>query len=296
MQATTLAVLSDLHVDLKDHPASWDLAKRAFALAAKTKADHVVICGDIFDGASVMVRDREKVSQALRKLGLWHRDRLSIVIGNHDVFHLAGRSSEWGKVRRVLKALGRRAQRHYEMFCHWIDDLLDADDLLAKGDRFPFRKDLGDVTLVGADTTSYSTWTSTIGYWRKADDAAVRRGLADACQRRVLAIHHPPDEGEEENLITQARRVRADQKISFGFPSADFKSLVRLADGVGLDAILCGHIHTNGGDPWNWRVGKSTRAYMMGRTGGMDGAIPSFGVLTIPRKGALRWRTIRVTK
>jgi hypothetical protein len=82
-----IAVLSDLHVDTSIAPASWDLARCALKSAVRSGADHVVLAGDTFDCATAMLRDRAALQAYLVQLGLWHRDRLTVIVGNHDVHH-----------------------------------------------------------------------------------------------------------------------------------------------------------------------------------------------------------------
>lgn len=106
-----IAVVSDNHIDIEVEPDSWELAKAAFKKVAAANVDHVVIAGDLFDCATAMHRDRDQVERFLSRLGLWHRDRLSIVVGNHDIFQgeelrTAKQGSKEGGGRRH-KARGR---------------------------------------------------------------------------------------------------------------------------------------------------------------------------------------------
>ena len=75
-----IAVLSDLHIDRDVDARSWDLARTAVAAALAQQPDHVVIAGDVFDRARAQDADRTTVKRHLARLGLWHRDRLTIVV------------------------------------------------------------------------------------------------------------------------------------------------------------------------------------------------------------------------
>ena len=86
-----IAVLSDQHIHSAADSASWQLASRAFALAATF--DHVILAGDTFDSAAAFLNDRDRTRDLLVELGLWHRDRLTVLVGNHDIFHLPHRGS-----------------------------------------------------------------------------------------------------------------------------------------------------------------------------------------------------------
>ncbi len=286
-----IAVLSDQHIDCEAEPASWDLAREAFKAAVKAKADHVVLVGDTFDCASAMERDRERVEKYLRKIGLWSADRLTVVVGNHDIFHTPHRG---GLVRRALefaKAATADAQESYDTFCDWAGQLARAEHLLAgDDDLFPLAKDLGDTMLLAADTTSATTGHSANGFWRKKDDARLHAVRIRRGQSSVLAIHNAPF---QSSLFSINDWIGGEDVA--GFPAADFRRLERFADKRKLDTIVCGHIHAMGeDDPWEWTVGKQATAYLMGRTGGVHESEPVIGILTALADGSTRWKEIEL--
>jgi 3',5'-cyclic AMP phosphodiesterase CpdA len=257
-----------------------------FKAATAANVDHVVLAGDTFDCATAMQRDRDRLEKYLRKLGLWHRDRLTVVVGNHDIFHTPHRGSiparliEWANIATVA------GQENYDEFSEWVSDLSGDEDALDEDDAFPLAKDLGDVMLLSADTTSRNTVNSGNGFWPAdqgalLEDVEVRKG-----QAKLLAIHHPPVKGD---LIDIGKLLNDD--FSVGFNPPDFRRLKRAIDSLELDAIVCGHIHDNGGDPWTWAVGKrEVPAFMMGRSGGFDDSSATFGVLTVKAGSKPKWK------
>ncbi len=280
-----LAVLSDLHIDREADRDSWELAAEAFAAVARHGPDHTVIAGDTFDSASALERDCERVERRLRRDGLWHRDRLSVIVGNHDIFHTPHRGSPWHRARELARSVTADAQESYDLFTEWIADLVPRRARFWPDDPFPFCKDLGDLGLLGADTTGSDTAHSVNGYWRNREDAAARR-IATG-KRRVLAVHHPPERDDERTVVGQLVKGYA-----FGFPDNDFDRLQDFAEDVALDVIACGHIHVGG--ERSWTVARRTRVFRAGETGGVHGAIPSFLMLEIPRRGAVRCRRVRI--
>lgn len=279
-----LAVLSDLHIDRDADRDSWELAKEAFAAVARYKPDHTAIVGDLFDSASALERDCERVKRRLRRDGLWHRDRLSVIVGNHDIFHTPHRGSPWHRAREVARVAAADAQEAYELFTGWIADLVPRRARFWSDDPFPFCKDLGVVGLIGADTTGRDTAHSVNGFWRKQEDEAARELAAG--ERRVLAIHHSPERVPERTLVGQLTYGYA-----FGFPGRHFDRLKKFADDADVDAIVCGHIHVGGAR--SWRIGRRTKVFRAGETGGVHGATPSFLVLEIPKRGQVRCRRVR---
>jgi predicted phosphodiesterase len=287
--AVRFALLSDLHVWRAAEPDSWALALQALDAAANAGVDHVILAGDVFDCATAFEEDSSRLRAELVRRRLWSSRRLTIVVGNHDIFHTPHHGGTLRKLREYARIPGADAQGNYDAFCEWAGDLVSARDRLDDDDDlFPFAKQIGHVVLFAADTTGPDTAYSVNGYWSPDDDEALRRVETNGL-RSVLAIHHPPEQDEERHLVGQAR-----EGYAFGFPRSDFRRLTRFADDYSLDAVVCGHIHDNGGEPWTWTFGDGTRAFMMGRTGGVHGASPVIGILEVPERGAVKWRIRRV--
>jgi predicted phosphodiesterase len=293
--ALRIAVLSDQHVDSKVDGDSWELAKKAFRSVARAKVDHAVIVGDLFDSSSAMLRDRAKVEQYLRRHGLWHRDRLSIVVGNHDVFHTAHRGTWRQRAAEFLKIATEDAQASYDAFTDWAGQLAHSSDRLdGERDLFPLEKKLGHVCIWAADTTAATTDRAGNGYWPKADDTLLRKAARNSNgERRVLAMHHPVYLDEEQTI----RQLLKGDFCHFGFPPAEFRRLKRFLSDARVDVVVAGHIHADDQERWSWKIGGSkskTEVRLCGRTGGVHGATPCFGLLEVPEQGALTWREIKI--
>jgi hypothetical protein len=284
-----IAVLSDQHIDTDVAPQSWDLAKAVFEAVAAARVDHVVLAGDTFDCSSAMCRDSEKVRRFLKKLGLWHRDRLTILPGNHDIYHTALHGDWQHGVTEFLNT--GDAQETYEAFCDWAGELASADDQLDSDDLFPMVKVLDHVRLWAVDTTASMFASSANGYWSAVDDSILRGDTEIRAERRVLAMHHPPYPDDEQKLTTTI----FGGQLPFGFPSVEFNRLRRFIVDAGVDAVVCGHLHDPGDGEWAWEIARTRcPAFLMGRTGGMHDQAPCFGVLTVPKHGKTKWKTVTI--
>jgi 3',5'-cyclic AMP phosphodiesterase CpdA len=264
-------ILSDLHLDRKAAPTSWSLMRKAFHSALEHKADHVVIAGDVFDSPAAMQNDASELKAELRKLGLWDPARLSIVPGNHDVFQFSHRSPwhihPWG------------ARGAYEAFCRWSAELVPAESRLRWDDPYPYVKTIRNVVLCGIDSTARTAGDSTKGFFHKGDEHRIRERLADRSAPVVLAVHHPVEQNSDRD------------RIKWGFDRDDFQRLRKLADDLGIVAVVCGHLHYSGGAPREWNIGADTAVYMLGSTGGL-GSRPEIGLLTLGRARA--WERVRL--
>jgi predicted phosphodiesterase len=294
-----IAVLSDQHIHRAAQPASWELAQRAFRIAARY--DHIVLAGDTFDSATAFENDHERVRDHLVKRGLWHRDRMTVVPGNHDFFHTPHRGTKASKAaefgRKALSPTRRALVREpiiERAFDAWAGALTTPADRLHTRRPFPMRKMLGHVALYAADTAPRRLLSCANGFWRSEADALLRAATPEAEERRVLAIHHPP---KETRMVGAEHALRSLQKwrviTPFGFPPKNFARLAQFAEEAQLDAVVCGHIHA--AKAYQWEVAHTTvPAFMVGRSGGLNKRSPIVGVLTVPVRGAVSWREVPI--
>lgn len=294
-----IAVLSDQHIHRSASPASWALAQRAFRAAARY--DHVVLAGDTFDSATAFENDHEAVRDYLAKLRLWRRDRLTVVPGNHDLFHtphhgsLPARLTEYAKTALSFDAKGLVRDATVERdFDAWARELTTAADRLDTQRPFPMRKKLGHVALYATDTAPRRTLSAANGFWRREFDALLRDATPEAHERRVLAIHHPPKQSKQTSVAYAARSIaRGRLTYPVAFPPKNFARLAKFVDDAALDAVVCGHIHA--AKTYQWPVGQSkVPAFMVGRSGGLHGRPPMMGVLDVPARGDVTWREVAV--
>lgn len=279
-----IAVISDLHIDKRREPRSWDIAQAAFRAA--TPADHVLVAGDLFDSASAMRSDRAAVKRMLRQFGIWHPERITFTVGNHDIFEVGHRGHPGHRVLDGLRALGARAQANLDLVSDWFGELVPQRDRLFSNALFPYKRSLEGTTIVAADSTASDTLASAQGSWTPEEDQGVRCLFRRTRGARLLAIHNPPEEeGGELSLIERV------QGYVDGFPGDDFERLKRLADDLRLSAVLAGHVHE--ADRWSWTLGAGTKVHVMGRTGGLCSA-PILGFIDFPKSGKLRWCTAKL--
>lgn len=79
-----IAHISDLHLNTIYSDSNLKQIKQLIKYSLENKADHLVITGDLTDNASE--KDFEILRNLFKKNDLLTSDRLSLVIGNHDIF------------------------------------------------------------------------------------------------------------------------------------------------------------------------------------------------------------------
>jgi hypothetical protein len=229
-----------------------------------------------------MRRDRGAVERMLRQFGLWHPERISFTVGNHDIFEVGHRGHRGHRLLDGLRVLGARAQENLELLSDWFGELVPQRDRYFSNALFPYKRALDGVTIVAADSTASDTLASAQGSWTREEDQGVRSLFRRTRGARLLAIHNPPEKAN--GSLSLLDRV---QGYVDGYPSDDFQRLERLADDVRLETVLAGHIHET--DRWTWTLGERTKVRVMGRTGGLC-SVPMVGFLDVSGLNT-RWRT-----
>jgi 3',5'-cyclic AMP phosphodiesterase CpdA len=285
--AVQIAVLSDLHVDAELDPGSLDCAKDAFVAARDCGADHVVVCGDLFDSATAMRQDARALRRFLREEGLWTPARLTVVVGNHDVFEI-GHLRRSGVLAAALEGGCDRALRRFE---RWAADLAHDADRANRNVLYPFAKRVGPVQLLAANTVASAYFESASGFWDEGDDDRLRDLLGTSDERRVLAIHHPPRRDEPLSLREIALGALSLDVTELlerprGFPAGDLARLRRFVRDMHVDAVVCGHVH---GERLGTGPVGPARFFREGRTGDRR----TFGVLSVPADGEPAYRSVR---
>ena len=90
MDSFTIAHISDLHLSAEHKRFNLRRARRLLEEIGRRRVDHVVVTGDI--AADADRREFEIARGLFRNSGLLDPAKLSLVIGNHDVFGVSSKS------------------------------------------------------------------------------------------------------------------------------------------------------------------------------------------------------------
>ncbi len=248
MRPLLFAHISDLHIGTEHRRLHTARARRLLERVARRGVDHVVLTGDIT--ADAAPGDFAEARRLLESFGLLQPSRLSVVIGNHDVFggvHLP--EDILGFPRRCREtAYERKMEEFREHFREAFQNCFFTSPL----HLFPYGKVIGNVLLVGMNTVApHSRLGNPIGSNGAVDHEQFRRLQtllgADIFQDRqkiVLSHHHfaTLDDGQATephslwNLIElQTMKLRGRNR------------LCRLLQAHGVQLVLHGHVHRNEG-------------------------------------------------
>jgi 3',5'-cyclic AMP phosphodiesterase CpdA len=242
--ALTIAHLSDLHLSPEFGRTNIRRTKRILRSLASSNIDHVVITGDITaDGAH---REFEIARGIFAAHGLLDPHRLTVVIGNHDVYGGVHRAED------ILSFPRRCRTTEYDAkvaaFREFFRETFQHSVVVSQPGLYPFVKVLGPVALIGVNTIArYSGVRNPLGSNGEVDEQQARRlerilqsPLFERKVKIVLQHHHfsrveQPAEGAMGSIWGSIERRTMKLRGK--------KQLARLYRKAGVSLVLHGHIH-----------------------------------------------------
>src|ERR1017187_4352972 len=145
----TIAHIADPHIDMAMHPERLSSLRELLVRAIRNGVSHIVISGDI---ASVPeVSSWIAVRTLLQGLGIYHKARVSIVIGNHDVF--GGPNSTFETFRFQRKCQRTNVEKNIRQFESVFAELFRGT-LHPSDSPFPYVKVVGSHVFVGINSVA----------------------------------------------------------------------------------------------------------------------------------------------
>jgi 3',5'-cyclic AMP phosphodiesterase CpdA len=282
-----IAHLSDPHINQKYHPEH--LAKlEAVLLDAihKQAADHIVITGDISSNAEE--RDLLATKDLFRKLDILDSSKLTLVIGNHDIFggpHLAEDVLGFPRACKDCK------------YHHKISEFQRIFQPLFKGvyyeaNAYPFVKLVRGTAIIGLNSVAeHSQYRNPVGSNGAIDDhqfkalqAMLETPMVQNAKHRVLAMHHHlfrrKDEKHLHSYSTPKGLFSTIEQETLKLRKK--RRLIALLEKSNVETVLHGHVHFTGDYPR-----KKIRCY--NAAGSIFPLIPSdtlsYNLLTFTEKG-----------
>ena len=240
----TIAHLSDLHLSAVHKRSHIRRTRRALDHINALGVDHVVITGDITaDGTP---EDYRVARSVLASAGMLTSSRLTVAIGNHDVFggvHTAedvlsfpGRCARTDD-RAKLNAFGAAFQETFH------GAIMPSEKRL-----FPFAKIIGDVAVIAVNTIApYSRVKNPLGSNGSVDDRSYEllgellMTPAVRTRKKIIALHHHFHKMRETRggavhsvwgaIERQTMKLRGKSR------------LLKLFTQHRVDMVLHGHIH-----------------------------------------------------
>jgi len=247
MDSFSIAHIADLHLSAEHNRFNLRRARRLLKEIGRRRVDHVVVTGDI--AADAEGREFEIARRLFRNSGLLDPEKLSLVIGNHDVFGGVHRPED------ILTFPRRCRQAEYgarvEEFRGYFHEAFERCLYGSLSRPFPYVKVFADVAFFGVNSVAhYSPVGNPLGSNGEVGDGQYGRlrHLLEVPQlrdkRKIVLIHHhfhkipPPAEGTLNSVwgAIERRTLKLHGK----------KRLFQLFRECGVALVLHGHVHENG--------------------------------------------------
>jgi len=248
MEPFRIAHIADLHLSAEHKRSNLRRARRLLEEIRRRRVDHVVVTGDI--AADADGREFEIARRLFKNAGLLDSSKLSVVIGNHDVFGGVHRAEDILTFPRRVRHTDVEAQ--VETFRSAFKEAFDRCMFGSHGKAFPYAKVAGDVVFFGVNSVArHSGVKNPVGSNGEVGDGQFKR-LAHLLgvpqlkgKTKIVLIHH------HFNKLAHA----ADGALNSVWGAIERQTmklhgkgrLFELFREQGVAAVLHGHVHVNTG-------------------------------------------------
>ena len=240
-----IAHISDLHLNTFYSNSYFNEIKIILKYILSQKADHIAITGDLTDNAAE--RDFEILRNLFNGFGLMSSERLSVVIGNHDIFGGVQTAED------ILSFPGKCMDTDYSAKVKRFTDYFREtfSKCVFKNDEsyFPFAKILDDVLLTGLNSIiPYSKLTNPfasngeISLDQFNSLNSLLDDFSEFCKTKLVLVHHhfekfKPDSTRSNSLFQNIEKQTMKLRKK--------KRLYELFDKHKIDLVLHGHYHNS---------------------------------------------------
>jgi 3',5'-cyclic AMP phosphodiesterase CpdA len=193
MTPLTIAHLSDFHLSAEHRRNNIRKTRRALEYVKSLNVDHIIVTGDIT--ANGHPADYRIARSLFASSGLLDSRKLTVTVGNHDVFGGVHTAEDVLAFPNHCKATDYKAK--VQEFGSAFQETFDHTLRQSEKRFFPFTKVIGDVAIIGVNTVAeYSRFKNPIGSNGEVDDKSFEQLVEHLesplirTKRRVVALHH----------------------------------------------------------------------------------------------------------
>jgi 3',5'-cyclic AMP phosphodiesterase CpdA len=243
----TIAHISDLHLSAEHKRFNLRRAHRLLTSILAHKVDHVILTGDV--AADAARRDFDVARRLFKGHGLLDPEKLSLVVGNHDVFGGVHTAEDILTFPRRCREIDY--DRKVEEFRAHFHETFGRSLFASHSRPFPYAKILGDIVLIGANSVAaYSGVRNPVGSNGEVDDGQYKklRMLFEAPplrkKRKIVLIHHHFHKVAQAPAGTLSTVWGAIERQTMKLRGK--KRLFELFLEHDVALVAHGHVHTNG--------------------------------------------------
>ena len=236
--------ISDLHFTTFFKSSNYNKIKYLLEYALKNSADHIVITGDLTDNAEK--NDFLILRNLFEDLGILDSRKLSLVIGNHDIFGGVQTAEDIFSFPEKCSSVNfnDKVREFYSYFAEAFDNCV----YFSEDSIFPFAKIIEGVLILGVNSIAEYSKTKNIfasngsvSVEQLAKTSEILQNFKDEVHTKIVLIHH------------HFGKIRGKNNSSFGgfwqniekqtMKLRKKKRLINLFNQFNVDLVLHGHYH-----------------------------------------------------
>ena len=172
-----IAHISDLHFSGRQDRRQLQGFDRLLAHFNTAGLDHLVISGDLSNNADPA--DWRIVREKLESHGLYHWEKTTVIVGNHDLINLEEEMRFYNALNPLQSVRKKAFERKLEEFCLFFQELITGEKRGSAA--FPFVKIINYFSVKIAFVALNSVYP-----WYPADNPLGARGVISSGQLRAL--------------------------------------------------------------------------------------------------------------
>lgn len=206
--------------------------------------DHLVITGDLTDDASEV--DLGILKKALKSYGFDNGEKLSVVIGNHDIYGGVQKAED------IFNFPDRCRKTDYREKIKLFNSILNFsfDNCIYQSENlsYPYAKLLNDVLFIGINSNAeYSSLTNPfasngeVSLRQQSEIIKILSKYGSAAKYRIILIHHHFNKITSMKNLSSAGLWQNIEKQTMKLRKK--KKLLKIFNYFNVDLVLHGHLH-----------------------------------------------------
>ena len=239
-----IAHISDLHFTTFFRKNNLDKIRQLLKYAFECKFDHMVISGDLTHNADQ--EDFEILRELFKEYGFLNSERLSLVIGNHDIFGGPLTAEDVFLFPEKCKLVDY--DKKVNEFGSYFSETFEYCSKIAKDKYFPYVKKLNEILIIGLNSNEkYSKLNNPFASNGKiyTDDynflANVLGKYYIEPVKKLIVVHHHFNKIKVDKSKSDSSFWQNIEKQTMKLKKK--KRLFQLFKMYGVDLVLHGHVH-----------------------------------------------------
>lgn len=236
--------LSDLHLSKDFKRNNIKKLKASLRHAMKISFDHLVITGDLSDAAKES--DFKLLRQILKNFNLLDSEKVSVVIGNHDIFGGVQTAADVLDFPSKCKSIDYNSR--VSNFISHFEELFTDCAFISPQKFFPYYKNVGGIGIIGINSVAHYSKirnpmasTGKVYSEQLADIKKLVSKLKIENLPKIALIHH---HFYKNNLNASSPQNSVWNKIeAYTLRLRNKKKLIKVLNECGINLVLHGHSH-----------------------------------------------------